>query len=87
MKSRRPPRIPLGAWPAEMQAETAAGYCDEPSVEAFQSKVACGEYPQPCRRAKCLPKWHRAKLDQALAHRHNLAIGTLPVAEDLTGLI
>ena len=34
--------IPHGSWPLEMRAETAAAYCDEPSVEAFLSKVAKG---------------------------------------------
>ena len=38
---------PLGSWPLEMRAETAAAYCDEPSVEAFLAKVARGIYPQP----------------------------------------
>jgi hypothetical protein len=32
--------IPHGSWPLEMRAETAAAYCDEPSVEAFLAKVA-----------------------------------------------
>ena len=41
---------PNGAWPTEMRAETAAGYCDEPSVEAFLSKVKLGLYPKPCKR-------------------------------------
>jgi hypothetical protein len=32
--------IPLGAWPLEMAHEYAAGYCGEPSVDAFPAKVA-----------------------------------------------
>lgn len=30
----RPVAPPFGSWPLEMRAETAAAYCDEPSVEA-----------------------------------------------------
>ena len=63
---------PGGAWPTEMRAETAAAYCDEPSVEAFASKVTKGLYPKPCRHKGTLPKWHRAKLDEAIALRHGL---------------
>jgi hypothetical protein len=64
--------FPYGAWPEEMRSETAAAYCDEPSVKAFLSKVKQGAYPSPCRRAGISPKWHRAKLDEAIARRHGL---------------
>ena len=78
---------PPGAWPLEMRAETAAAYCDEPSVEAFLSKVKLGLYPKPCRRQGTLPKWHRTKLDQAIALRHGLTpVGGL-IAEDVVELI
>jgi len=77
-----------GSWPAEMRAETAAAYCDEPSVEAFLAKVKCGLYPGPCRRRGMLPKWHRSKLDEAIARRHGLLAtsGNL-LAEDCVELI
>lgn len=78
--------IPLGSWPLEMRAETAAAYCDEPSVEAFLSKVAKGIYPPPVRCKGALPKWHRAKLDAAIARRHGLVVA-LGEVEDVAALI
>ncbi len=78
--------IPHGSWPLEMRAETAAAYCDEPSVEAFLSKVAKGIYPPPTRTKGALPKWHRSKLDAAIAQRHGLQL-VASMAEDVTGLI
>jgi hypothetical protein len=78
--------IPYGSWPLEMRAETAAAYCDEPSVEAFLSKVARGIYPSPTRIKGALPKWHRSKLDAAIAQRHGLQLGA-SIAEDVTALI
>ena len=70
----------------EMRGDTAAGYCDEPSVEAFISKVKLGIYPNPCRQIGVFPKWHRAKLDEAIARRHGLLLSA-SLAEDLTDLI
>jgi hypothetical protein len=70
-----------------MRAETAACYCDEPSVEAYMAKVAKGIYPQPTRQPGTLPKWHRAKLDAAIAQRHGLHMAHAEVIEDVTGLI
>jgi hypothetical protein len=78
--------IPHGSWPLEMRAETAAAYCDEPSVEAFLSKVAEGVYPPPARTKGSLPKWHRTKLDAVIAQRHGLQLGA-SIAEDVTALI
>jgi hypothetical protein len=78
--------IPHGSWPLEMRAQTAAAYCDEPSVNAFLSKVAKGFYPPPVRSKGALPKWHRSKLDAKIAQRHGLqVVGS--VAEDVTELI
>jgi hypothetical protein len=68
----RPAACPMGSWPEEMRAETAAGFTDEPSVEAFLRKVEVGIYPPPMRARGCLPKWHKAKLAQVIAHRHGL---------------
>jgi hypothetical protein len=76
---------PHGAWPLEMRAETAAAYCDEPSVEAFLAKVARGHYSQPARVKGALPKWHRAKLDRDIARRHGLRCEAL--SEDVVELI
>ena len=81
----RPVAIPSGSWPLEMRAETAAAYCDEPSVEAFLAKVAMKIYSSPARTEGCSAKWHRAKLDLDIARRHGLQRPT--IAEDLTGLI
>ena len=78
---------PLGSWPLEMRAETAAGYCDEPSVEAFLAKVARGVYSQPARVKGSLPKWHRAKLDRDIARRHGLRCEGPALSEDVVGLI
>lgn len=85
---RRKVNYPHGAWPTEMRAETAAAYCDEPSVESFLSKVRNGGYPSPRRQNNMLPKWHRAKLDAAIARRHGLVEPvTGMLVEDATELI
>ena len=55
-----------------MRSETAAAYVDEPSVQAFLSKVERGIYCQPLRLMGCLPKWAREKLDLDLRRRHHL---------------
>jgi hypothetical protein len=70
-----------------MRAETAAAYCDEPSVDAFFSKVNQGVYSAPTRQKACLPKWHRWKLDRDIARRHGLQFNTYSMTEDVTELI
>jgi hypothetical protein len=82
----RPVAFPPGTWPAEMRAETAAAYVDEPSVNAFLDKVARGIYGEPSRRAGCLPKWHREKLDADLRRRHGLQVAGDKVIEDISDL-
>lgn len=79
----RPVSYPHGAWPLEMRAETAAAFADEPSVDAFLAKVDRGLYPSPRREAGCLPKWHRRKLESAIAHRHGLSAEAMPVIENI----
>jgi hypothetical protein len=79
--------IPPGSWPLEMRAETAAAYCDEPSIDAFLAKVQRGVYSAPVREKGCLPKWHRWRLDRDIARRHGLQLDTLAMTEDVTGLI
>jgi hypothetical protein len=54
-----------------MRAETAAAYCDEPSVEAFLKKVP-QFYSEPLRKRGSLAKWHRLKLDRDIARLHGL---------------
>jgi len=83
----RPTLIPTGSWPLEMRAETAAGYCDEPSIDAFLAKVQRGIYCAPTRERGCLPKWHRGKLDRDIARRHGLQISAIETAEDAADLI
>jgi len=78
---------PNGAWPTEMRAGTAAAYCDEPSVEAFLSKVKRGLYPKSCREQGISPKWHRAKLDEAIALRHGLLPAGGLLVENVAELI
>jgi hypothetical protein len=80
-------RLPLGAWPLEMRADMAAAFCDEPSVEAFLSKVERGVYSPPTRERGCLPKWHRDRLAHDIARRHGLRFEGPSLAEDATGLI
>ena len=78
---------PGGAWPLEMRDATAAAYVDEPSVEAFLSKVAKGVYSQPSRTKGSLPKWHRAKLEQDVARRHGLRCEAPALTENAEDLI
>ena len=83
----RPAIIPTGSWPLEMRAETAAAYCDEPSVEAFLAKVQRAVYSAPTRQKGCSPKWHRCKLDRDIARRHGLLIDNITDSEDAADLI
>jgi hypothetical protein len=83
----RPVACPSGSWPLEMRAETAAAYCDEPSIDAFLAKVSKGIYSQPARPQGALPKWHRAKLDRDIARRHGLRFEGPALSEDVAGLI
>jgi len=62
---RRPAKIPPGSWPRRMQAELAAGYCGESTVEAFLKRVG-SEYPQPRISEGRRRLWLRDDLDQAI---------------------
>jgi len=64
MSSRRS-RIPEGSWPARMPVKLAAGYCGEPTVDAFMSRVGI-EYPQPRVNEGRRRLWLKADLDQAI---------------------
>jgi hypothetical protein len=61
----RPAIIPAGSWPRRMRAELAAGYCGEPTVEAFLKRVG-NEYPQPRMTQGRRRLWLRDDLDQAI---------------------
>jgi len=76
-----------GIWPLEMRAETAAAYCDEPSIDAFLAKVQRGVYSAPVREKGCLPKWHHSKLERDIARRHGLQFTNSAITEDVTELI
>ncbi len=70
--------IPAGSWPRRMPAQLAAGYCGEPTVEAFLKRVGT-EYPQPrvCEGRRKL--WLKDDLDRAIAP--GFTVGD--IAEDL----
>jgi hypothetical protein len=61
----RPAIIPAGSWPRRMCAEVAAGYCGEPTAEAFMSRVG-QEYPQPRINDGRRRLWLKDDLDQAI---------------------
>jgi hypothetical protein len=63
--TNRPALIPAGAWPRRMGAELAAGYCGEPTAEAFIARVG-REYPQPRVNEGRRRLWLRDDLDQAI---------------------
>jgi hypothetical protein len=57
--------VPAGSWPRRMRAEIAAGYCGEPTVEAFLKRVG-SEYPQPRIKEGRRRLWLRDDLDRAI---------------------
>jgi hypothetical protein len=78
MSRARPSAIPVGSWPRRMAADLAAGYCGEPTVDAFLSRVG-QEYPLPRVAEGRRRLWLRDDLDAAIAP------GVVPndLAEDL----
>ena len=70
--------IPTGSWPRRMSAAIAAGYCGEPTVEAFLKRVG-KEYPQPRVKEGRRQLWLRDDLDRAIAPD----IVPVDLAEDL----
>ncbi len=75
----RPAIIPAGCWPRRMCAALAAGYCGEPSIEAFMSRVG-SEYPQPRVNQGRRQLWLRDDLDKSLLPPD---LSDRDVAEDL----
>jgi hypothetical protein len=63
-----------------MSAELAAGYCGEPTVEAFMKRVG-REYPHPRVNDGRRKLWLRDDLDQAMLPPDLLRVRD--VAEDL----
>jgi hypothetical protein len=76
----RPAIIPAGSWPRRMCAQLAAGYCGEPTVEAFIARVG-SEYPQPCVVQGRRRLWLRDDLDKAILPPE--LAGARDAAEDL----
>lgn len=58
--------IPAGSWLRRMPAAVAAGYCGEPTVEAFLKRVGT-EYPRPRVKEERSQLWLRDDLDRAIA--------------------
>jgi len=77
----RPSRIPMGSWPRRMNAEFAAGYCGEPSVEAFLDRIGT-EYPAPDVNEGRRRLWLRDNLDRAMGVGDQ-EVGLLDAAEVL----
>lgn len=64
--SHREERITiLEAWPEQMRADTAARFCDEPSVDAFRRSVG-KLYPKPYRVPGKGDRWAKGELEAAL---------------------
>ncbi|MGF6431468.1 hypothetical protein ABIE91_006688 [Bradyrhizobium elkanii] len=63
--SRRPAAIPAGSWPRRMPVDLAAGYCGEPTAEAFLKRVG-KEYPLPRVKDGRRQLWLRDDLDAAI---------------------
>lgn len=61
-----PAVIPQGAWPRRMRAELAAGYCGEPTVEAFLRRWRRGEYPAPRVNEGRRRLWLKDDLDKVI---------------------
>lgn len=75
--SRTPARIPPGSWPRRMQADLAAGYCGETTIEDFLKRVG-KYYPLPRVAEGRRRLWLKDDLDAAIAP------GTInDIAEDL----
>lgn len=62
----RRPYIPIGVWPEMMTAETAAGYMNECSVEAFLRRVG-SVYPVARNISGRGRVWLKKDLDEAIA--------------------
>ena len=76
----RPAVIPYGSWPRRMSVELAAGYCGEPSTDAFLKRVG-KEYPFPRVNEGRRRLWLRDDLDIAILPQEYAQVRD--VAEDL----
>jgi hypothetical protein len=76
----KPAIIPYGCWPAQMNAQFAAGYVGEASVDTFLRHVREGEYPEPIVDSGKRKLWLKDDLDKAI-NRPQVIVADL--AEDL----
>lgn len=74
MKPVRQATIPAGAWPRRMGAELAAGYCGEPTAEAFIKRWRRGEYPPPAVKERGRVLWLIDDLDRTIAPQGSEAV-------------
>jgi hypothetical protein len=67
-----------------MTAALAAGYCGEPTVDAFLSRVGM-DYPEPTVGRGRSGLWLKEAIDEALERRHRRASrkAAVPDAADL----
>jgi hypothetical protein len=72
--------VPPGSWPRRMGAHLAAGYCGEPTVDAFLKRVG-REYPLPRVNEGRRRLWLRDDLDNAILPPELMRVAD--VAEDL----
>ena len=72
--------VPPGSWPRRMGADLAAGYCGEPTVDAFLKRVG-REYPLPRVNEGRRRLWLRDDLDSAILPPELMRVAD--VAEDL----
>ena len=77
---KRSALIPPGSWPRRMGADLAAGYCGEPTVDAFLKRVG-REYPLPRVNEGRRRLWLRDDLDSAILPPELMRVAD--VAEDL----
>ncbi len=77
---KRSALIPPGSWPRRMGVDLAAGYCGEPTIDAFLKRVG-REYPQPRVNDGRRRLWLRDDLDMAILPPELTRVAD--VAEDL----
>jgi len=65
-----------------MRAETAAAFCDEPSVDAFRRSVG-KLYPRPYRVPGKGDRWSREELETALKRLRGQRVGVEDAADVL----
>lgn len=74
MIRRQPAQPPIGPWPAEMRAPTAAAYFDFPDTGELFGAIGRGEAPRPTslRGKKREPTWAKSVCESFIARRHQV---------------